>query len=261
MNKDIMESLVGKILKVDRGPESRIGKVMGVGEDYFVLLTKEDKLVYYSMHQVKSITKQVKTELDFNIEVPECFKFKRASTFEKLLHSLKFQMVKVNCGGPEEIEGILGEVNKDYVLLINKETIYYLQVYHIRNISFQNISYGLKVEMAKDEKSENQLTVLTEDMGFTSIGETIESDRIKSLYKEYIKPEKVTTFNKEIISKTIQIPESESFLGGSALIEFINITKLIEVNEQEKKRVFLIDLILPSQILELKLKSKRCDSE
>jgi hypothetical protein len=94
-----------------------------------------------------------------------------------------------------------------------------------------------------------------------SIGETIESDRIKLWYKEYIEPEKVTIINKEIISKTIQIPESESFLGGSALIEFINITKLIEVKEGEKKRELLIDLILPSQILELKLKSKRCDSE
>ncbi|MBP0726678.1 hypothetical protein J5Y03_16085 [Bacillus sp. RG28] len=72
---------------------------------------------------------------------------------------------------------------------------------------------------------------------------------------------KVTTINKEIISKTIELPETESTFGGSALFEFINITKLVELKENGQKRVFLVDQILPFQITELELKSKKCDSE
>jgi hypothetical protein len=72
---------------------------------------------------------------------------------------------------------------------------------------------------------------------------------------------KVTTIKKEIISKVIELPESESTFAGSALIEFINITKLVELKENDNKRVFLIDQILPFQITELELKSKKCDLE
>lgn len=260
MDKDTIESLVGKILKVGQDPESRIGKVMGIGKDYFVLLTEENKLVCYSIHHVKSMIVQVGTKLDFNYEIHEGFEFNREFSLKKLLHLLKFQMVEVN-RGPEKIEGILSDVYNDYVVLKQKQKVCYLHLLHIRNISFPNIIYKLKVEKAKEEKSEKQLSGLIGDMGLSKISETIESDWFESLFKESIKPEKVTTLNKKIISKTIQIPESESFLGGNALIEFINVTKLIEVMEQEKKRVFLIDLILPLQILEFELKSKNCDSE
>lgn len=36
MKKDLLESLVGKIIKVDRGgPNSRTGKLLSVANDYF----------------------------------------------------------------------------------------------------------------------------------------------------------------------------------------------------------------------------------
>jgi hypothetical protein len=51
MNKDMMQSLVGKILRVDRGgAESRVGKLLAVGEDYFTLMTKEDGVIFDKTH-------------------------------------------------------------------------------------------------------------------------------------------------------------------------------------------------------------------
>jgi len=152
MNRDMMKSLVGKIVKIDRGgPDSRIGKLMDVYDDHLVLLTEDDGVVYYCTHHIKSVTENAKDQLTFDIEVPEEFEFKKADNFQGMLSSLMYQWVKINRGGPEKLEGVLGEVNKDYVSLINKEEIVRLSMFHIKNIS-----YGLKIEKPEEEEAEAQ---------------------------------------------------------------------------------------------------------
>jgi spore coat protein B len=152
MNNDMWKSLVGKTIKVDRGgPESRIGKLMAVLDDHLVLLTKDDGVIYYNTHHVKSVTENSKDTMDLGIEVPENFEFKSASNFQGLLDSLKFQWVRINRGGPEKLEGVISEINKDFVSLISKEEVVRVSMWHIRNIS-----YGLKVESEKQEESKDQ---------------------------------------------------------------------------------------------------------
>ncbi len=146
------QSLVGKTIKVDRGgPESRVGKLMDVLDDHLVLLTKDDGVVYYNTQHIKSVTENSKDLINLGIVVPENFEYKKAASFQSLLDSLKFQWVKINRGGPEKLEGVLSESNKDYVSLINKEEVVRLSTYHIRNVS-----YGLKVEQASNEQSEDK---------------------------------------------------------------------------------------------------------
>jgi spore coat protein B len=152
MNRDMMNSLVGKIIKIDRGgPESRTGKLLDVYDDHLVIITEDDGVVYYSTHHIKSVTENAKEQLEFNIEVPEGFEFKKAETFQGLLEALKFQWVKINRGGPEKLEGVLSDVTQNFVSLINKEEIVRLSMFHIRNIS-----YGLKIEKAEEEKSDDK---------------------------------------------------------------------------------------------------------
>lgn len=153
MNRDMMNSLVGKIIKIDRGgPESRIGKLLDVYDDHLVVLTEDDGVVYYCTHHIKSVTENAKEQLELNIEVPEGFEYKKSENFQGMLFSLMYQWVKINRGGPEKLEGVLGEVTKDYVSVINKEEIVRLSVYHIRNIS-----YGLKIEKLEEEAAEEQV--------------------------------------------------------------------------------------------------------
>jgi spore coat protein B len=148
----MMKSLVGKIIKIDRGgPESRIGKLMDVYDDHLVILTEDDGVVYYCTHHIKSVTENAKDQLEFNIEIPEGFEFKTAENFQGMLGSLMYQWVKINRGGPEKLEGVLSEVNGEYVSLINKEEIVRLSMFHIRNIS-----YGLKIEKLDEEEAEAQ---------------------------------------------------------------------------------------------------------
>jgi spore coat protein B len=89
--------------------------------------------------------------MKFNIEDPIDFEFKKADNFQDLLESLKLKWVKINRGGPEKVEGVITEVNKDFVVLIDNQEIVRLSMFHIKNIS-----YGVTIEKAEKEKSDNQ---------------------------------------------------------------------------------------------------------
>jgi spore coat protein B len=149
MNKDLITSLMNKVVRIDRGgPESRIGKLLAVEDDHITLLTENDGVVYYVTHHIKSITDNAKQGLEFNIGVPENFEFLRANNYKNLLRKLKFRWVKINRGGPETLEGILNDANDDFVTIVSCEEIIRLSMFHIRNIS-----YGVKIE--KSESSES----------------------------------------------------------------------------------------------------------
>jgi len=147
MEKEMMNLFVGKTIKVDRGgPESRSGKLLAVFDDFFVLLTETDGVVFFKTNHIRSITESAKDDMKFDIKVPEKFEFKKAENFVKLLESIRFQWVRINRGGPESFEGVLSEVNKHFCSLIVKEEVVRVSMKHIRNIS-----YGLKVESSKND--------------------------------------------------------------------------------------------------------------
>lgn len=151
MNRDLMLSLVGKVVKIDRGgPESRVGMLLAVEGDYFVLFTKDDGVVYYKMQHVKSITLHTKGGLDKGFEGNENVGYHQGEDFKSVISNFRHSWVKVNRGGPESLEGILNEVEDDYVTIFSKEEVIQLSMFHIRNISF-----GAKEE-SQEESPEAQ---------------------------------------------------------------------------------------------------------
>jgi spore coat protein B len=147
MNKEVMNLHLGKTIRVDRGgPESRQGKLLAVFEDYFVLLTERDGVVYYKTNHIKSITESSKDLMKLGVEIPENFEYKTGESFLKLLESIKYQWVRINRGGPETLEGVLNDVNKEFASLIVKEEVVRFSMKHMRNIS-----YGLRIESSKKE--------------------------------------------------------------------------------------------------------------
>ncbi|EKN70052.1 spore coat protein B [Neobacillus bataviensis LMG 21833] len=151
MDREMMNQHVGKTIRVDRGgPESRIGKLLAVFEDYFVLLTETDGVVYYKTNHIRSVTESSKDILNFGLKVPEKLDYKTAENFHKLLESIRFQWVKINRGGSESLEGVLSDSNKHYASLIVKDEVVRFSMKHIRNIS-----YGLMVEKSKKDDSGN----------------------------------------------------------------------------------------------------------
>lgn len=150
MNKEILSSLVGKVVKVNRGGhDSRVGQLLTVEEDYFVLLTKEDGVLYYKGHHVKSLTDNTKKGLEFNLLVPEDFTYIGGKTFTEVLNNLKYKWVTINRGGHEKYQGVLDDINNEYVTIIFNEEVIRVSTFHIKNIS-----YDLKIEDPEQENKE-----------------------------------------------------------------------------------------------------------
>lgn len=147
MNKKMMLSLLGEVIKVNRGgPESRVGKLLEVKDDFFVILTEHDGLVFYRPEHVKSITLNAKNGFKFDVCLPHDFKFKSAANFFSLLGKLRHKWVKINRGGPEKVEGVLDGFNENFASIINNDEVIHVDLFHIRNISF-----GEKIEKQKDD--------------------------------------------------------------------------------------------------------------
>lgn len=136
MSKVMFNPVVGNIIKIYRGgPESRIGQLIDVFEDYLVLFTDEDGIVYYNTKHIKSLTDSKKEQFKLKSQVPEYLEYNKSGNFSRILDDNKLQWIRINRGGPEKLEGILYEVNKDFVALINKEEIVRVAMYHISSIS------------------------------------------------------------------------------------------------------------------------------
>ena len=153
MKKEMLLTLVRKVVKVDRGgPESRIGMLLAVEEDFVTLLTEDDGIVYYKTHHIKSLTDNSKSEMQFNLEIPEDFEYKKATNFQSCLGELEWHWVKINRGGPETLEGVLQpvDIKEDFVTIIANEEVIRLSMFHIRNVS-----YGVKVETTKAAEKAN----------------------------------------------------------------------------------------------------------
>ncbi|SDM46849.1 hypothetical protein SAMN05518871_101302 [Psychrobacillus sp. OK028] len=151
MNKKTILSLVDKVVKVDRGgPESRVGKVLAAKDDYFILLTEDDGIIYYNIQHIKSITYNSKKQMDFNVVIPRDFEYIQADDFKGVLEKLSLHWVKINRGGPETLEGVMDVVTDEVITIVANEEIIHLAMFHIRNIS-----YGVKIEKTKDTKNNN----------------------------------------------------------------------------------------------------------
>lgn len=151
MNKEMIESLVDKVIKVDRGgPESRVGLLLEAKNDYIALLHEKEGVIYYNTQHVKSLTYNTKNQVQLDVEIPSDFEFIQAKDFKGTLKKLELRWVKINRGGPETLEGVMESVTDDFVTIVANEEIIRVALFHIRNIS-----YGVKVDKkAEDEKPE-----------------------------------------------------------------------------------------------------------
>lgn len=152
MNKEMVSTLVNKVVKIDRGgPESTIGLLLDAGVDHITVLSEKDGIVYYKNDHIKSITYATKNGMDFSITaLPEGFDYIKAENFKSTLENLKYQWVQINRGGHEKLEGVLDEITDDYITVILNDEVIRVAMFHIRNVS-----YGLVVELEEEKPEEN----------------------------------------------------------------------------------------------------------
>ncbi len=129
-----IKSLVYQGVKVNLGgPESRTGVLLAVGDDYLVLQGNTGEVIYYQQKHVKGVVKKAK-EIELNPYFIEQ-SYADGATFQEILGSLKYKWVKINRGGPESVEGLLSDVNEEYVTLVNRDEVIYVINFHIKNVN------------------------------------------------------------------------------------------------------------------------------
>ena len=133
-----LQSLTGRMVRLGaKGPESRYGRVVAVKEDYLALDTKEDGVVYYPLHHLKSIVYDGKDVSDVVYPPPPLEPgLAIFDTFQELLESMRWRWVQVNRSGPECLQGVLSDVLKGHVQVIAGTEVCRLFTYHMKNISF-----------------------------------------------------------------------------------------------------------------------------
>ena len=95
MNKEMIHSLVDKVIKVDRGgPESRVGKLLAAEEDYITLLNDDEGIIYYNTQHIKSLTYNAKNQVQLDVEIPEDFTYIQAKDFKRYFGEINTSMGK-----------------------------------------------------------------------------------------------------------------------------------------------------------------------
>ncbi|QBP42856.1 DUF6897 domain-containing protein [Paenisporosarcina antarctica] len=161
------------------GPESKVGKLIDVKEDFFVLYTEEDGLIFYKEQHIKSLshnltsTNQVidkdnETLVDNSsnedvipeeltntvTNIMEVYNQISADNTINLLTNLKLSWIKINRKGPESIEGLLVEANENYLVLIVNNEIFRIPTYHVKNFS---VSINKSQEQTNEQNTNENL--------------------------------------------------------------------------------------------------------
>jgi spore coat protein B len=147
-------NLTGSEVRINRGgPDSVQGFLLGVQHDYLVLQTN-DGVIYINGTHVKSIS-QTDGNKSRSMVTPQ---YVNAYSFGNLLQKLRHQVVQINGGGPEKVEGFIVEATQDYlILLVNGKEIVRIPVFHIKSVRIgSNNSSGGNKNSDNQNKSNNQ---------------------------------------------------------------------------------------------------------
>ncbi|WP_188455418.1 hypothetical protein [Virgibacillus oceani] len=161
-NFPFLMSMKDKTIQVFKGgPESKVGKLLFVKNDYLALETKDGNVIYYQLSHLKSVIEDskgnplfigdtVREENDETDETEETEETEESNgDFIELLNSFVLQNIQVNQGGPESRSGMLLLVRPDYLAIsTKKDGVVYYNLEHIKSIS--------AVNEEKEESSERE---------------------------------------------------------------------------------------------------------
>lgn len=159
----VAEQLEGKYVQINQGgPESKKGLVLGNVEDFIVLFTEDDGIVYFNVQHIKSIAEnnqnnQNQNQNNGNVQntqtvIPE---FEHVNSFHELFGRMAHKWIAINRGGPEAMEGILVENAGGHYTLINNQEVMRINPYHIKSIS-SGPKGALKQQNQNNQQDQNQ---------------------------------------------------------------------------------------------------------
>lgn len=149
----LVEKMKGESIKLNQGgPESKHGKLIAVSNDYIVLFTEDDGLVYANLEHLKSISKH--NEKQYEGEIPS---YVKADCFQDVFSRFSHQWVSINRGGPEAMEGVLVDHKGGHYTLVHNEEVMRIQPYHIKSISCGPKGLLKKVKQGEGSESSEEM--------------------------------------------------------------------------------------------------------
>ncbi|MEW4024370.1 spore coat protein [Bacillus sp. YAF8] len=144
--QDLISRMTNRTVQLNQGgPESKRGKLHETGDDFLVLETEDDGIVYFNADHVKSISAE-QEEDGQEEERPE---FEMADDFHGIFKRLIHKWVSINRGGPEAVEGILVDNSDGHYTLVKDKEVLRIYPFHIKSIS-----EGAKGAAKKDENQD-----------------------------------------------------------------------------------------------------------
>jgi spore coat protein B len=150
----LLEQFVDQTIQINQGgPQSKHGVLVAVFDDFLVLFTEDDGLVYFNTYHVKSVSKFKQNDNNDEANnqpvmlIPEWIS---VDEFHDVFKYLSHQWVSINRGGPDAMEGVLVENVGGHYTLVNNQEVMRIHPFHI-----QSISVGPKGHLKQQNNNQN----------------------------------------------------------------------------------------------------------
>lgn len=154
---ELLKKLIKRMVKVNQGgPEAKMGRVLQVADDYLALLTEDDGLVFYSIYHIKSVSVQRSLQSTASTVQYDAIYDSQAQNFYDLLDDFTYRWITINRGGPEALEGVLVQKDRNQYTLVNNEEVIQIYPLHIKSISLGPKGLYKKQQNQDDESKEKK---------------------------------------------------------------------------------------------------------
>lgn len=192
MKDEYLISLVGRSVQVYKGgPDSNVGVLLDVNEDYLTLQKEDGDIIYYKTSHVKSIRENSQIRFNSILKVYDTNNLVKAATFNELAAHFKDQTIRINGKGPESKIGTLVDVKGDYfVLYTEKDGLIFYKEQHITSLSHSIINTNQAVVKGQElpvDVAAPPVPEAVEDVASVTISEELveEVDELNEAVKIY----------------------------------------------------------------------------
>jgi len=137
-----MEKLIGKQIYINgngnkkKGPDTVLGTLLDVKEDFIVVLTDEGAK-YIRRDHIKTISEDFNN--NSNNQSSDNFndyEIYEADSFHELLRKSRYKYCLVSSGGPNNVKGIIESVDDDFINIVSEKAYVQIPLFHVRSIDF-----------------------------------------------------------------------------------------------------------------------------
>ena len=184
MKDEYLSSLIGRAVQVYKGgPDSNVGVLLGVNEDYLTLQKADGEIIYYKTAHIKSIRENSQIRFNSILKVYDANNLYKADTFNELAVNFKDQTIRINGKGPESKLGKLIDVKGDFfVLLTEADGLIFYKEHHVTSLSHSIPEATNEAEVIKEEVVVESSSIVEEGVNeFTEMYNQIAADTTNDL--------------------------------------------------------------------------------